>query len=151
MHVHFFSKHTQISISTHIFDDGNYLVFIPFFFLLFLLFRKMKYKNMPASCFLRLDYFAYLIQTFNFTQAKFEELWRNFSTYNSGEQLLGLPVTDYDCLQKKKCVTTLQKSTLHYQNNTFFFYQYLQFMLYNTIVMVFIFMVFYNVFRLINL
>ncbi|KAG7229074.1 hypothetical protein INR49_013193 [Caranx melampygus] len=35
-------------------------------------------------------------------QAKFEELWRNFSTYNSGEQLLGLPVTPYNCLQKKK-------------------------------------------------
>uniref|UniRef100_A0A3B4U7E5 Dynein axonemal heavy chain 8 n=1 Tax=Seriola dumerili TaxID=41447 RepID=A0A3B4U7E5_SERDU len=35
-------------------------------------------------------------------QAKFEELWRNFNTYSSGEQLLGLPVTQYDCLQKKK-------------------------------------------------
>ncbi|GLD50869.1 dynein heavy chain 8, axonemal [Lates japonicus] len=35
-------------------------------------------------------------------QARFEELWKNFNTYTSGEQLLGLPVTDYDCLQKKK-------------------------------------------------
>ncbi|KAM7400305.1 hypothetical protein PAMA_004821 [Pampus argenteus] len=35
-------------------------------------------------------------------QAKFEELWRNFNTYTSGEQLLGLPVTEYDCLQKKR-------------------------------------------------
>ncbi|XP_044223058.1 dynein axonemal heavy chain 8-like [Thunnus albacares] len=35
-------------------------------------------------------------------QVKFEELWRNFNTYTSGEQLLGLPVTQYDCLQKKK-------------------------------------------------
>ncbi|XP_078119766.1 dynein axonemal heavy chain 8-like [Sander vitreus] len=35
-------------------------------------------------------------------QTRFEELWRNFTTYTSGEQLLGLPVTDYDCLQKKK-------------------------------------------------
>ncbi|XP_070701078.1 dynein axonemal heavy chain 8-like [Pempheris klunzingeri] len=35
-------------------------------------------------------------------QARFEELWRNFNTYTSGEQLLGLPITDYDCLQKKK-------------------------------------------------
>ncbi|XP_056247105.1 dynein axonemal heavy chain 8-like [Seriola aureovittata] len=35
-------------------------------------------------------------------QAKFEELWRNFNTYSSGEKLLGLPVTQYDCLQKKK-------------------------------------------------
>nr|XP_046263890.1 dynein axonemal heavy chain 8-like isoform X2 [Scatophagus argus] len=35
-------------------------------------------------------------------QARFEELWRKFNTYTSGEQLLGLPVTEYDCLQKKK-------------------------------------------------
>ncbi|XP_062284222.1 dynein axonemal heavy chain 8-like [Scomber scombrus] len=35
-------------------------------------------------------------------QAKFEELWKNFNTYTSGEQLLGLPVTEYECLQKKK-------------------------------------------------
>ncbi|XP_068458453.1 dynein axonemal heavy chain 8-like [Clinocottus analis] len=35
-------------------------------------------------------------------QVKFEELWKNFTTYTSGEQLLGLPVTNYDCLQKKK-------------------------------------------------
>ncbi|KAM8728478.1 dynein axonemal heavy chain 8-like [Acanthopagrus schlegelii] len=35
-------------------------------------------------------------------QARFEELWRYFNTYTSGEQLLGLPVTEYDCLQKKK-------------------------------------------------
>ncbi|XP_075877996.1 dynein axonemal heavy chain 8-like [Nelusetta ayraudi] len=35
-------------------------------------------------------------------QARFKELWKNFNTYTSGEQLLGLPVTKYDCLQKKK-------------------------------------------------
>ncbi|KAG8014343.1 Dynein heavy chain 8 [Nibea albiflora] len=35
-------------------------------------------------------------------QVRFEELWRNFNTYTSGEQLLGLPVTNYDCLEKKK-------------------------------------------------
>ncbi|XP_026153434.1 dynein heavy chain 8, axonemal-like [Mastacembelus armatus] len=35
-------------------------------------------------------------------QARFEELWRKFNTYTSGEQLLGLPVTEYDCLHKKK-------------------------------------------------
>ncbi|XP_041660196.1 dynein heavy chain 8, axonemal-like [Cheilinus undulatus] len=35
-------------------------------------------------------------------KADFEELWKNFSIYNSGEQLLGLPVTEYDCLHKKK-------------------------------------------------
>ncbi|XP_067331791.1 dynein axonemal heavy chain 8-like [Channa argus] len=35
-------------------------------------------------------------------QTRFDELWRNFNTYTSGEKLLGLPVTEYDCLQKKK-------------------------------------------------
>ncbi|XP_065810510.1 dynein axonemal heavy chain 8 [Labrus bergylta] len=35
-------------------------------------------------------------------KAHFEDLWKNFSIYNSGEQLLGLPVTEYDCLDKKK-------------------------------------------------
>ncbi|XP_075954128.1 dynein axonemal heavy chain 8-like [Anarhichas minor] len=35
-------------------------------------------------------------------QVKFEELWRNFTTYTAGEQLLGLPISDYDCLHKKK-------------------------------------------------
>ncbi|TKS79492.1 Dynein heavy chain 8, axonemal [Collichthys lucidus] len=35
-------------------------------------------------------------------QVRFEELWKNFNTYTSGEQLLGLPVTNYDCLEKKK-------------------------------------------------
>ncbi|XP_019712193.1 dynein heavy chain 8, axonemal [Hippocampus comes] len=47
------------------------------------------------------------LQTF---QARFSELWRNFTTYNSGEQLLGLPVSDYECLQnKKKELDLLQK------------------------------------------
>ncbi|XP_039872861.1 dynein heavy chain 8, axonemal-like isoform X1 [Simochromis diagramma] len=35
-------------------------------------------------------------------QARFEELWRNFTTYTSGQQLLGLPVTEYNCLHKKR-------------------------------------------------
>ncbi|XP_037131069.1 dynein heavy chain 8, axonemal-like [Syngnathus acus] len=43
-------------------------------------------------------------------QARFSELWRNFTIYNSGEQLLGLPVSDYECLQnKKKELDLLQK------------------------------------------
>ncbi|XP_010135844.1 PREDICTED: dynein heavy chain 8, axonemal-like, partial [Buceros rhinoceros silvestris] len=33
-------------------------------------------------------------------QANFDELWRKFITYSSGEQLLGLPVTDYEVLHK---------------------------------------------------
>lgn len=51
---------------------------------------------------------------FNLIQANFEELWKNFSIYNSGEMLLGLPVTEYDCLHKKKYVATVQKLTPHY-------------------------------------
>ncbi|CAJ1072667.1 dynein axonemal heavy chain 8-like isoform X3 [Xyrichtys novacula] len=43
-------------------------------------------------------------------KANFEELWKNFTLYKSGEQLLGLPVTEYDCLhQKKKELDLLQK------------------------------------------
>ncbi|XP_054622281.1 dynein axonemal heavy chain 8-like [Dunckerocampus dactyliophorus] len=43
-------------------------------------------------------------------QARFAELWRNFTIYNSGEQLLGLPVSNYDCLHnKKKELDLLQK------------------------------------------
>lgn len=35
-----------------------------------------------------------------FYQANFDELWRKFITYSSGEQLFGLPVTDYEVLHK---------------------------------------------------
>ncbi|XP_072296528.1 dynein axonemal heavy chain 8-like [Eucyclogobius newberryi] len=43
-------------------------------------------------------------------QATFEPLWTNFTTYTSGEQLFGLPVTDYECLhEKKKELDLLQK------------------------------------------
>lgn len=66
------------------------------------------FREIILSCMFNTDLFIY------FTQARFEQLWRNFNTYTSGEQLLGLPVTKYDCLQKKKCVTTLQKLTLNY-------------------------------------
>lgn len=45
-------------------------------------------------------------------QARFKELWKNFNTYTSGEQLLGLPVTKYDFLQKKKYVVTLHQQTI---------------------------------------
>ncbi|XP_047444882.1 dynein axonemal heavy chain 8-like [Mugil cephalus] len=44
------------------------------------------------------------------SQAAFEGLWKNFNTYTSGEQLLGLPVTEYKCLvTKKKELDLLQK------------------------------------------
>ncbi|KAM8851316.1 dynein axonemal heavy chain 8-like isoform 1-T4 [Spinachia spinachia] len=43
-------------------------------------------------------------------QVRFEELWRNFTTYTFGEQLLGLPVTNFDSLEnKKKELDLLQK------------------------------------------
>lgn len=40
---------------------------------------------------------------FSFLQATFDELWRKFITYSAGEQLLGLPVTNYEALEKKRC------------------------------------------------
>uniref|UniRef100_A0A8C3GNK9 Dynein axonemal heavy chain 8 n=1 Tax=Cairina moschata TaxID=8855 RepID=A0A8C3GNK9_CAIMO len=43
-------------------------------------------------------------------QANFDELWRKFITYSSGEQLFGLPVTDYAVLHKvRKELNLLQK------------------------------------------
>ncbi|KAM6082368.1 dynein axonemal heavy chain 8 [Chlamydotis macqueenii] len=43
-------------------------------------------------------------------QANFDELWRKFITYSSGEQLFGLPVTNYEVLHKvRKELGLLQK------------------------------------------
>ncbi|XP_019469050.1 dynein heavy chain 8, axonemal-like [Meleagris gallopavo] len=43
-------------------------------------------------------------------QSNFDELWRKFITYSSGEQLFGLPVTDYEVLHKvRKELAFLQK------------------------------------------
>ena len=33
-------------------------------------------------------------------QARFDELWRKYQTYSGGEELFGLPVTEYPELQK---------------------------------------------------
>lgn len=33
---------------------------------------------------------------------RFDELWRNFETYSTGEKLFGLPVTDYPVLHQRK-------------------------------------------------
>ncbi|KFO26999.1 Dynein heavy chain 8, axonemal [Fukomys damarensis] len=42
--------------------------------------------------------------------ANFDDLWRKFVTYSSGEQLFGLPVTDYEVLHKtRKELNLLQK------------------------------------------
>ena len=43
-------------------------------------------------------------------QAKFDELWRKYETYSGGEELFGLPVTNYEDLQRiKKELNLLQK------------------------------------------
>ncbi|KAL2306085.1 hypothetical protein Nmel_003990 [Mimus melanotis] len=43
-------------------------------------------------------------------QANFDDLWRKFITYSSGERLFGLPVTEYDILHKvRKELSLLQK------------------------------------------
>uniref|UniRef100_A0A803W400 Dynein axonemal heavy chain 8 n=1 Tax=Ficedula albicollis TaxID=59894 RepID=A0A803W400_FICAL len=43
-------------------------------------------------------------------QANFDDLWRKFITYSSGERLFGLPVTEYDILHRvRKELSLLQK------------------------------------------
>ena len=43
-------------------------------------------------------------------QNKFNELWRRYQTYSAGEDLFGLPVTDYPSLDRiKKELNLLQK------------------------------------------
>lgn len=43
-------------------------------------------------------------------QNKFDELWRRFQTYSAGEDLFGLPVTDYPSLMRiRKELNLLQK------------------------------------------
>ena len=37
-------------------------------------------------------------------QAKFDELWRKYETYSGGEELFGMPVTNYNDLQRIKKV-----------------------------------------------
>lgn len=36
----------------------------------------------------------------NIFQSRFDELWRKFQTYSDGEDLFGLPITDYGDLQR---------------------------------------------------
>lgn len=50
-------------------------------------------------------------------QAQFDELWAKFLTYSGGEQLFGLPVTEYPDLQRiKREFTLLQKLYSLYNN-----------------------------------
>lgn len=46
----------------------------------------------------------------NIFQTQFNELWRKYQVYSEGEELFGLPVTDYDDLARiKKEFNLLQK------------------------------------------
>ena len=46
----------------------------------------------------------------NIYQARFDDLWRRFQIYTDGEELFGLPVTDYPDLGRiKKELNLLQK------------------------------------------
>ena len=43
-------------------------------------------------------------------QSRFDELWRKYETYSGGEELFGIPVTNYKDLQRiKKELNLLQK------------------------------------------
>jgi len=46
----------------------------------------------------------------NTFQSRFDDIYRSFQTYSAGEQLFGLPQTDYSCLHKiRKELSLLQK------------------------------------------
>ena len=50
-------------------------------------------------------------------QSQFEELWRKHQTYSGGEELFGLPVTDYpDLTRIRKELNLLQKLYGLYNN-----------------------------------
>jgi dynein heavy chain len=42
-------------------------------------------------------------------QSRFDELWRKYETYSGGEELFGIPVTNYNDLQRiKKVINTFE-------------------------------------------
>ncbi|KAK5607192.1 Dynein heavy chain 8, axonemal [Crenichthys baileyi] len=68
---------------------------------------KFKQDLLESVTVFKKDVDTYMKQ---FDSARFEELWKKFTTYTSAEQLLGLPVTDYNSLHvKKKEFDLLQK------------------------------------------
>ena len=53
----------------------------------------------------------------NIYQARFDELWRKYQTYSGGEELFGLPITEYPELQTiRKELNLLQKLYSLYNN-----------------------------------
>ena len=46
----------------------------------------------------------------NMFQSRFDDIFRSYQTYSAGEQLFGLPITDYSCIHRiKKELNLLQK------------------------------------------
>lgn len=46
----------------------------------------------------------------NVFQSRFDDIYRSYQTYSAGEQLFGLPITDYSCIHRiRKELALLQK------------------------------------------
>uniref|UniRef100_A0A8C9WHP3 Dynein axonemal heavy chain 8 n=1 Tax=Scleropages formosus TaxID=113540 RepID=A0A8C9WHP3_SCLFO len=68
---------------------------------------KFKKNLLEAVAVFHKDVQSFKVQ---YEMDKFDVLWKKFVTYSSGEQLFGLPVTEYDVLQEtRKELSLLQK------------------------------------------
>lgn len=71
--------------------------------------HTVLYRHLLESC-ASFSILGHEIFNWSSFQAKFDELWRKFNTYTAGEQLFGLPVSEYSTLVKiKKELNLLQK------------------------------------------